>query len=181
VSVPPNRVDRSESQHRPRPPYASLGRRLRFEEWRCSFEDASHCYTAARSCDVRPSLVLSKVCSRAVTQTRSELDHSPQPRRRSARTNPPGWAGLREQPSQRVQTRAQRERKTDGHHCRYRRQAHNDLSGVRIPKCWSVCGLCPNLCSRPRRSGNEHHRSCGRLRSSWLVLTTTCLTVSRPG
>jgi hypothetical protein len=38
----------------------TLDRRLRFEEWRCSFEDASHCNTAAQSCDVRPSLALSR-------------------------------------------------------------------------------------------------------------------------
>ena len=53
-------------------------RRLRFEQ-KAMLEDASHCYTAARSCDVRPPTCSIEVSPGAVTQTRSGLDHSPQP------------------------------------------------------------------------------------------------------
>jgi hypothetical protein len=47
---------------------------------------------------------------------------------------------LREQRPERVPP-GKGERNPDGHHGRFRRWAHNDLSGVRIPKCWPVCGL----------------------------------------
>jgi hypothetical protein len=64
----------------------------------------------------------------------------------------------------------QRRKEPDGYQCRSGRYEDDNLSGVRIPKCWPMFGLYPDSLGRSRPVDDEHLRCCAAVRSSCLVL-----------